>query len=615
MTTNSFPRLDRSSRPALLALIVLAALLAPSLSQAVQLGQERPGSLLSGATMNVSETFYYKFNLFLDDDKDDGVAPPFSFHEFVNRTHVDIRFGRFTVGGQFDIAAALPHCGLGSFAATYAERYGEDASCVSPNAVLGDGWDGALRNEAMLFRPEKIFLRYKSRHVDLEAGDFYAAFGRGIVLSFVKRPEVDSDNSLLGGRFDLRTKRVDLTLLAGLTNPQEVSMELRNRGTDKVKGSLIAGANMMLRPRSNVALSAHGVGYNLSETPSWAVGATGGVTGIGDAVDLFGEADLFFYGYADRAVAEGAGEPLRGYALYGSATAYVGAMTLLIEAKRYKDAQRLVAPGPVVPTQFTQAPTLEHEASITEDINGSVQSGDITGWRAQAEFWWMDTDTTLTVAFANAFDAEAHPPFSDGREITLHPTLALEQPLHVGKANLHLKGDIGYRHDLPWPEEGDEGFAKNTGMFHFRADVGVSFGKHAFELVSTYRRHHFTLEEEGCWERGGETHCDKEDGWVSTENAFSWTYAGKLTLALHVDFTDDPIVQSLQNGGAIGNLWYDPDFRASAYIGGEVIWKPTSDLELYLFGGSQKSGIVCTGGACRTVPSFTGVKTRVTVNF
>jgi hypothetical protein len=598
-----------------MALPVLAALLLPSESLGVQLGQERPGSLLSGATMSVSETFYYKFNVFLDDDKEDGIAPPFSFHEFVNRTHVDIRFGRFTLGGQFDLAAALPHCGLDSFAATYAERYGEDATCVSPNAVLGDGWDGSLRNEAVLFRPEKIFLRYKSRNVDFEIGDFYVAFGRGIALSFVKRPEIDSDNSLLGGRFDLRTKPMDLTLLAGLTNPQEVSMELRNRGTDKVEASLIAGATLMLRPHSKVALSAHGVGYHLSETPSWAVGGTAAVNGIGDAVDLFAEADGFFFGYADRATAESSGEPLRGYALYGSATAYVGPMTLLIEARRYKDAQRLVQPGPVVPTQFTQPPTLEHEPSITEDINGSVQSNDITGWRAQAEFWSLKTDTTMTVSFANAFDAESHPPFSNGREITLHPRFALEQPLHLGKFDLHLKGDIGYRHDLPWPEEGDDGWHKNTGMLHFRADIGLSFGKHAFELVSTYRRHHFTLENEACWERGGVEQCDKDDGWVSTENAFSWTYAGKLTLALHVDFTDDPIVQSLQNGGAVGNLWYDPDFRASAYIGGEVIWKPTSELELYLFGGSQKSGIVCTGGACRTVPSFTGVKTRVTVNF
>lgn len=604
-----------SQRGFLFALPLLAALLMPSVALGVQLGEKKPGSLLSGATLNFSNTFYYKLNLFLDDNKSDDVEPPFGFSEFVNRTNFDIRFGKFSLGGQFDLAAAAPNCGMDSFVTTYRERHGDEADCVSPNAVLGDGWDGALADEAILLRPEKIFLRYRSRHVDFDLGDFYAAFGRGITLSFVKRPEVDSDNSLLGGRFDLRTKPVNVTLLAGLTNPQEISMELRNRGADKLEQGLIAGANVSVRPHRKVEFTTHGVGYNLSETPSGAYGHTLSINGIGDVVDLFLEGDGFFYGYADPEAAITAGEPATGYALYGSLTAYAGPMTLLIEGKRYKDAQRMVRPGPVVPTQYTQAPTLEHEASITEDINGSVQSNDITGWRAQAEFWLMDSDTTLTASFANAFDSEEHPPFSTTREITLHPTFAVEQPFHFEKFDLHLKGDIGYRHDLPWAEEGDDSFHAHTGMLHYRADIGVTVGKHAFELVSTYRRHHFTLEEEECWERGGKEHCDKDDGWVSTENAFSYTYAGKLTLALHLDFTDDPIVQSLQNGGAVGNLWYDEDFKASAYVGGEVIWKPSSDFEFYLFGGSQKSGIVCTGGACRTVPSFTGVKTRVTVNF
>ena len=90
---------------------------------------------------------------------------------------------------------------------------------------------------------------------------------------------------------------------------------------------------------------------------------------------------------------------------------------------------------------------------------------------------------------------------------------------------------------------------------------------------------------------------------------------GKYTLALHIDHTDDPIVQSLSNNGAIGNLAYDKDWRRSTYIGAEVIVKPVSNLELYAFFGSQKAGIVCTGGACRTVPAFTGVKTRLSVNF
>ncbi|MEE2827944.1 MAG: DUF6029 family protein, partial [Myxococcota bacterium] len=414
---------------ALVAVAGLLVLLGPGLAQALQLGEERPGSLLSGGTLKVSETFYYKYNLFLDDDREDEDPPPYAFHEFVNRTAVDLRFKRFNLGAQFDLVAVAPNCAMAGFAESYEERYGDGADCISPNSVLGSGWDGALADESVLFRMEKLYLRYKSRSVDFELGDFYAAFGRGLTLSFVKRPEVDSDNSLLGGRLDIRTRPVDFTLLAGMTNPQEVSMELRNRSIAKTDWALISGATLLARLNKQVRLGVHGVGYNLESAPSWAVGGTLAADGLGGAVDLFMEADGFFYGYEDRQLSIEAGDPERGYAVYGTLTAYAGPMTLLIEGKHYKDSQRLVRPGPVVPLQYTQPPSLEHEGSITEDINGSVQSNDITGWRAQAEFWWMKTDTTFTLGFANAYDREPHPPFSSAREITVHPTLAIEQPI------------------------------------------------------------------------------------------------------------------------------------------------------------------------------------------
>jgi len=202
--------------------------------------------------------------------------------------------------------------------------------------------------------------------------------------------------------------------------------------------------------------------------------------------------------------------------------------------------------------------------------------------------------------------------------MSIHPWIALDQPIHVSDdVSLHLKGDVGYRHDFPLrsPDGDPDEFLKNTGMLHYRADIGVSFGKHAIELVSTYRRHAYTLEEEECWVRNDTESCDRDDGWISWENALSYTLMGKYTVALHVDYTDDPIVQSLANGGAVGNLSYDQDFLASTFIGGELILKPVSNVEVYLFWGSQKSGIVCTGGACRTVPAFTGVKGKLSLSF
>lgn len=115
--------------------------------------------------------------------------------------------------------------------------------------------------------------------------------------------------------------------------------------------------------------------------------------------------------------------------------------------------------------------------------------------------------------------------------------------------------------------------------------------------------------------RNGEENCDRNDGWIANENALSYTLMGKYTIALRLDFTDDPLVQSLGNSGAVGNFIYDPWFKSSWFVGAELIVRPIPELELYAFGGSQKAGIVCTGGACRTVPAFTGVKTRVTVTF
>jgi hypothetical protein len=591
----------------------------PAPAAAVQLGESSPGSVLEGSTLSVNNTFYYKYNLFLDDDKDDEVPAPFAFHEFVNRLSADLRIKRFTLGAQFDLVGVTPNCSQDAFRRRFADRYGDDAACVPPNTVLGDGW-AEQASDFILVRPEKVYLRYVSRSVDISVGDYYAAFGRGIVLSFVKQPEIDSDNSLLGARVDVRTKPLDFTVLGGISNPQEVSMELRNRGIDKTEWTAIAGASVKLRPAKGLTLTAHGVGYNLQETPSGAVGGTFGANGLGGVVDLFAEGDAFLYGYENRDEALANGLPGNGYAIYASGTAYAGPLTLLLEFKRYKDAQRtehLVRGGPIIPLQFTKPPSLEHEASITEDINGSVQSNDITGWRLQGELWFLSTDTTLTAAFANSVDNEPHPPFSTQREVTIHPTLALEQPIHTEKVDLHLKGDIGYRHDFPLRSvDGDpDDWLRNTGMLHYRADIGVTFGKHAIELVSTYRRHSITLESEACWTRNDKEFCDKDDGWIAWENALSYTLMGKYTVALHVDYTDDPIVQSLANGGAIGNLWYDEDFVASAYVGGELILKPISNLEIYVFWGSQKSGIVCTGGACRTVPAFTGVKGKVSVNF
>ncbi|MBJ93623.1 MAG: hypothetical protein CMP23_04025 [Rickettsiales bacterium] len=590
-------------------------------AEAVQLGNPTGSSLLNGATLNFNNTTIYKYNITLDDDEDDERPAPFPFHELVNRTTATVRMQYLSLGVQLDTLASWPGCSDTSFQEAWSERHG-DSPCSSPNLILGSGWDDPITEQA-LFRLEKLYLRYAKGGLEVQFGDFYASIGRGIVLSMVKKPEVDQDNSLRGARFDITGRRGGLTLLGGFTNPQEISMELRNQGIDKLDQALIGGLSLLARPGNNLALSTHGVGYDLLGTPSYSLGGTAELSDIGGVLDLFFEGNGFFYGQEDGSEED----PVRGHAAYFAGTVYAEAVTLLIEAKSYRNSQLLVQPGPVVPLQYNNPPSLEHEPTITEDINGSVQSGNIHGLRIQPELFFPETGTTLTGSMAASVDFEPHPPFSLQHELSIHPWIAIDQPLHLGKADLHLLADFGYRHDFPLRSDKEPGisnaesqsraeqYLSHTGMLHYAVDLSVTFGKHSFELVSRYRRHAVTLENDVCWDRNGSEHCDRDDGWISTENAISYTLMGKYTIALLLDHTDDPIVQSLANNGAIGNLHFNKEWRRSTYIGAELILKPSSMLEIYVFGGSQKAGIVCTGGACRTVPAFTGVKTRVSVSF
>lgn len=603
-------------------LVVALVLLGPSSALAVQLGQPRTGMDLPGATLQVQDTFYFKWNSFLDENPDDDLEPPFGYAELLNRVSADLRIRRFTLGVQLDFVANAPGCGNASFESRYRERYGQDAACRPTNNLRGDGWpEGAP--EYHLFRPEKFYAQYRSPNLNVDLGDFYASIGRGIVLSFVKKPEIDLDTSLFGGRVDVVLPRFDLTVLAGVTNPQEVSVELRNQAIRKVDPSLLAGGVLRVRPVDRFELTGHAVGYDLSKRPSLGAGGTLALSGLGDAVDLFVEADGFRWGAAGD---EEAASPRDGYAIYGALTAYKGPLTFLLEAKRYKNSQLLTQPGPVAPVKFVEPPSLEFETAVTSDVNEGIQSNDITGVRAQADLFFFQSGTRITGSMLVAADDQNHPPTSPQRELSLSPWVMVDQPISLPKAELHLRGYLGYRHDLPRRDPVDglpaaeadrlaAEYLRQSGLLFAHADVGITFGAHAIEWVTYYRRSHFTLEEEACWMANGEEQCDSDDGWVSIENALSYTLLGKYTGALHLDWTDDNVVQNAANGGSIGNARFDPERRSSLYVGGEFILKPSPNLEIAAFVGSQKAGLVCTGGACRTVPAFHGVKSRVTVSF
>ncbi len=598
----------RGSKTAPLALV--AALLLSAPAHAVQLGEPKVGQALPGANLKVNDTFYYKYNHFLDDDPEDDVPPPAPYHEFINRLRADLQIKQFSIGAQLDIVGL----GLGC----------TDPACGPQPILRGTGWPADAPPHSLV-ELEKVWAKYQGKNVQVEVGDFYASFGRGIVLAMLKKPEIDQDNSLRGVRFDLLTKPLDFTALAGITNPAEVSIELRNtaiRTDPEAPGSLIAGGQFKVRPGGGFAVGMHGVGYDLLDgvDAKGTIGGTLEANGLIDGgLDFYLEANGLFYKETSGSEESGEIEAIdkSGYTIYGVVTAYLGAVTLTVEGKRYKDAQILRRDGPVTPLQYVLPPSLEHEPSVTEDVNAAIQSNDITGWRARGDLWLLNSDTTIWASVANSVDDTSVQDFNDEREVMLHGQLGIDQPIALGEhGSLHLNGDVGYRHDFPvHSDEDTSNFLRSWGLFHVRGDIGVTVGDHAWELVTTYRRQHYTLPQPTCWTRDEAETCSDDDGWIAMENALSYTIKGAYTFAVHLDFTDDNIVQQTQTNGSIGNLHYDKDWQASAYLGGEVILKPVQNLEIAIFGGSQKAGIVCTGGACRNVPAFTGVKGKVSVNF
>ena len=593
------------------AFALALALLLPALpAHAVELGSPKTGQALLGANLKINNTFYTKWNVFLDDDPDDDILAGAQYQTFFNRLRADLQIKQFSVGAQLDMVALAPLC--------------TGSECgLQPNLLGGPGWP-ADANPLAMVELEKVWAKYQGKTVQIELGDFYASFGRGIVLALLKKPEIDQDNSLRGARFDLLTKPVDFTFLGGITNPSQISAELRNTAirTDPLSpGSLILGGQLRVRPGSGWTLGMHGVGYDLlDDETKGTIGGTLEANGLfSGGLDFYLEGNGLFHKKAQADLNSGqiVLENRTGYMLYGVVNAYLGALTLTVEGKRYKDAQILQRDGPVTPLQYVLPPTLEHEASVTEDVNAAIQSNDITGFRARGDLWFLQSDTTAWASFAGSVDDTPVQDFNDEREVMIHPQIGIDQPIHLSDAVLlHINADVGYRHDFPVHNDADtSNFLTSWGLLHFRTDIGVTVGDHSWELVSTYRRQHRTIAAEECWTLEGAETCSGDTGWVSVENALSYTIKGSYTFAVHVDYTDDNIVQQAQTNGSIGNLHYDRLWQASTYLGGEIILKPVTNLEIAIFGGSQKAGIVCTGGACRNVPAFTGVKGKVSVNF
>jgi hypothetical protein len=109
------------------------------------------------------------------------------------------------------------------------ERQSDNERAYSPadadffvNKFYEAGVDRNTRFTDWLY-PAKYTLSYTTPDYDITAGDFYAQFGRGLVLNVRKQDELSSDTTIRGVRLEGKTRleswRLKLNAVAGNLNP------------------------------------------------------------------------------------------------------------------------------------------------------------------------------------------------------------------------------------------------------------------------------------------------------------------------------------------------------------------------------------------------------------
>ncbi|MDW8281449.1 MAG: DUF6029 family protein [Myxococcales bacterium] len=444
---------------------------------------------------------------------------------------------------------------------------------------------------------EKIFVTYTDRHLEITLGDFYAVFGRGLVLSVRKVDELAIDTTLLGAKLVYNPGRYKIVALGGVSNIQNIDESTGRFQADPF--DIILGARIETRLFDKLLVGLHGAGGVLSaprqgpilpascapDAPEQCPYSTGRL-GYGltlEAPRLLPWLDV----YLEAAGLENMRHPLiypdrqpRGYALYGSLTAYAGPLTILFEGKQYSRFEPWAGStqeGEFANIAYTLHPTVERVLTEVEDPQSEIGGGRIhLTYRHSA---------ALSFIVSNGA-------FRQGRygELVLH-ALTLHDPYggimvrwDHGVSHLFVNGGHRYEYD----NERDQVF-KHTGWFDW--DFIQSLPKN-LSIESQGRALFRTRAGEPDWSEG------------NAYLALKWTpyliFAGGLEWTTREINTKEAGVQYLQY---------------ALFPGGFVQYNITTRSSVRLFAGGQRGGLKCISGVCRVFPEFRGVRLEVVLRF
>jgi hypothetical protein len=493
--------------------------------------------------------------------------------------------------------------------------------------------------------PAKYYAAYTTRDVEVTLGDFYAQFGRGLVLSVRKLDELASDTTIRGARVTARARagalRFRLTGLGGVLNPlrfdeasgrylgvtsstttglasiTEAGMpraiaspfDAAARPTyapDRIVGVELEGgtkdvsASLQASALDRALLSQGGVPSALSPG---AVRSAREVRTAGFAVnapDLDGHgaayAEVAFQNldYPSSLPRDGSELPEDGYAVYGNLSVSERALTVTAEGKHYRrffpllanvDLGRAPEFGAL---QYSAPPTTEAPWVDTEleGFNTCVSGGrlraDVAVGPRETVFAWAGRYLTWAESVSNETCRTKRKNENDVWDF------AAGLELRAASRRSRATATVGSRFDtmdraVPDPAGGGE-----TRVFYREVSVRHDVlewlgGPFALKVQGYGRRRRLTL--------GG----PKNPFWEVQELvAVEWD--ARLTAGIGFEYT--------------GNPEFPP-----TYVNGVLGYNPSASSNLSLFVGQRRGGLRCVSGICRVYPGFEGVRLDATFRF
>jgi hypothetical protein len=491
--------------------------------------------------------------------------------------------------------------------------------------------------------PAKLWASYAAPGWEVTAGDAYAQFGRGLVLSMRKIDELGIDTTVRGGKVQFQSDPFAATLVAGLANPNRVdeatgralflplSLASDPRGAQPLFGSdRIIGGEIQAGRGLPVTLSTHAVGY--ARCAPYAYDATGRIVqpGFGDPglgscapsdvsqwlsglttntnpllqasrITMVGQSleipDIAGHGQVYLEIAgqnsDRSGAYKSGNAIYASASASAGPVTETLEIKSYRNFYAVPAAVDVTRAPefnslvYTTPPTAE---LITQDselgfFNACVNGGRLrTDVRTSRSFLFYVTTSyfnTQTEQLAGSCDAGGHTVLSG------NPPDGVEDYVEDVLAGEEWYFDGARSHLFASGGVRNDQFGDGT-VFYREGHVEYAFTKHlggpfSIELQG---RHRYRYEQDqnagGYWNEG--------------ENYTALKVAPKWVLTQGVEYTT-----------LVG--------QPNVYLNGQVLYRLNGGSNVKLFVGQQRAGLRCVSGVCKLFPAFEGARIEVTVRF